>query len=182
MSMTEMKGRIESAGEQAWIQGNLAALDEVYAADYVWRRPPFPDVIGIEAVKESVTSMREAYSDPRYSYDEMIADGNSIAYRYSLHGRHTGQSTTLPILPTGAEVSLVGSVVVPVRDGKIVEEFEYSDYLGFLQQLEAVESVAVLQNSARNPESGAPGSEAERSANCGGRAPSIPYPWGFKCG
>ena len=138
MSLEEMKRKIEWAGAEAWINGNLDALDEVYAADYIWHRPPFPDVKGIDAVKESISAMRAAYSDLHYSYDEMIAEGNSIAYRYSFHGRHTGQSPTLPIPPTGAEVNLVGSVVVHVQDGKIVEEFEYSDYLGFLQQLQVV--------------------------------------------
>jgi len=54
------------------------------------------------------------------------------------HGRHTGQSPSLPILPTGKEVTLVGCIVVHVVDGKIVEEFEQSDYLGFLQQLDVV--------------------------------------------
>jgi hypothetical protein len=33
---------------------------------------------------------------------------------------------------------LSGNVMVHVMDGKIVEEFEFSDYLGVLQQLDAV--------------------------------------------
>ena len=41
----------------------------------------------------------------------------------------------MPIPPSGKEVTLVGCVVVRVEDGKILEEFEYADYLGFLQQL-----------------------------------------------
>lgn len=45
---------------------------------------------------------------------------------------------TILIPPTGKEVTLKGCIVVHVRDGKIVEEFEYSDYLGFLQQLGVV--------------------------------------------
>lgn len=142
MAHEEMKRKIAWAGREAWLKGNLEAFDEVYAADYVWHRPPMPDVSGLEAVKESVAGMRGAYSDINISYDEMIAEGDRIAYRYSWHGRHTGQSPTLPIPPTGAEVTLVGTVVVHVRDGKIVEEFEYSDYLGFMQQLGIVPALA----------------------------------------
>jgi hypothetical protein len=33
---------------------------------------------------------------------------------------------------------LRGCIVVHIADGKIVEEFDYSDYLGFLQQLGVV--------------------------------------------
>ena len=138
MSMEEMKRKIEWAGKEAWLKGNLDAFDEVYAEDYVWHRPPFPDTSGLEAVKESISSMREAYTELEISYDEMVAEGDSIAYRYAFRSRHTGQSPTLPIPPTGKEVTLVGCVVVHVVDGKIVEEFEHSDYLGFLQQLGVV--------------------------------------------
>jgi len=138
MSQEEMKQKIEWAGKEAWIQGNLDALDEVYAEDYVFRRPPLPNLNGLAAAKEYIGSTRESYSDLQISYEEMIAEGGSIAYRYTWRGRHTGQSETLPIPPTGKEVTLVGSVVVHVEDGKVVEEFEYSDYLGFLQQLGVV--------------------------------------------
>lgn len=138
MTHDVMKSKIERAGRKAWLEGNLDALDEVYAEDYVWHRPPFHDVSGLASVKESIGSMREAYSDLQFSYDEMVAEGDSIAYRYTMRGRHTGQSTTLSIPPTGKEVMLTGAVVVHIVDGKIVEEFESSDYLGFLQQLGVV--------------------------------------------
>jgi steroid delta-isomerase-like uncharacterized protein len=138
MSLEAMKGKIRWSGEQAWLKGNLDALDEVYAPDYVWHRPPFPDLVGLDGVKASMTDMRSAYSELRISYVEMVGEGDTIAYRYTWQGKHTGQSPSLPIPPTGKEVILVGCIVVHVVDGKIVEEFEYSDYLGFLQQLGVV--------------------------------------------
>jgi predicted ester cyclase len=138
MSLAEMKAKIRWAGEEAWLNGNLDALDEVYAADYVWHRPPFPDTNGIEAVKKSIEGMRSAYSDIKVVYEEMVGEDSTIAYWYSLRARHTGVSPTMPIPPTGKEVILVGCVVVRIEDGKIVEEFEHSDYLGFLQQLGVV--------------------------------------------
>ena len=52
--------------------------------------------------------------------------------------KHTGQSATVPIPPTGKEVYLKGCTVVHVKDGMVVEELEHADYLGFLQQLEVV--------------------------------------------
>jgi predicted ester cyclase len=133
-----MKGRIRWAGEEAWLKDNLDALDEVYAADYVWHRPPFPDTTGIQAVKESIEGMRSAYSDVQVVYDEMVGEDSTIAYRYSICAKHTGVTPTMPIPPTRKEVALVGCVVVHIVDRKIVEEFEYSDYLGFLQQLGVV--------------------------------------------
>ena len=138
MSLEELKAKIRWAGEEAWLKGNVDAFDELYAADYVWHRPPLPDLSGLEAVKESVAGMRSTYSDIQISYEEMLGEGDSIAYRFSWRAKHTGQSPTLPIPPTGKEVLLQGCIMVHLAGGKIVEEFEYSDYLGFLQQLGVV--------------------------------------------
>ncbi len=138
MSLEELKAKIRWAGEEAWHKGNVDALGEVYAEDYVWRRPPLPDIKGLEAAKQSIAGARAGYSDINPSYDEWIVQGNSIAYRWTFRMKHTGQSATLPIPPTGKEVVLKGCTVVHVKDGMVVEELEYADYLGFLQQLEVV--------------------------------------------
>ena len=137
-SIKEIMAKIRWAGEEAWLKGNLDAFDEVYAVNYVWHRPPFADTSGLEAVKESVAGMRITYSDIQMTYEQMICEGNSIAYRYTWQAKHTGESTTIPIPATGKEVTLKGCVVVHIADGKVIEEFEYSDYLGFLQQLGVV--------------------------------------------
>jgi len=138
MSLEEIKANIRWAGEEAWIRGNLDALDEVYDADYVFHRPPFPDTKGLEAVKQSIAGSRSAYSDIQATYDEWVGEGDTIAYRWTFRLKHTGQSPSLPIPPTGKEVTLVGCTVVHLKDGKVIEEFEYGDYLGFLQQLGVV--------------------------------------------
>ena len=138
MPLEEMKAKIRWAGEEAWLKGNLDALDEIYAPDYVWHRPPFPDLAGLDSVKASMADMRSAYTELRISYADMMAEGSTIAYRYTWAGKHTGLSPSHPIPPTGKEVTLVGCILVHLADGKIVEEFEHSDYLGFLQQLGVV--------------------------------------------
>lgn len=138
MTLKELEAEIRRVGEDAWFRGNVDALNEVYAADYVSHKPPFPDTNGLEAVKQSIVSSRVAYSDMQMTYFDWIAEGSAIAYRYAMQMRHTGVSPTLPIPPTGKVVTLRGCVVVHVKDGKVIEEWEYSDYLGFLQQLGVV--------------------------------------------
>jgi predicted ester cyclase len=138
MSLKELEAKIQWANEEAWYKGNVDAFDEVYAADYVWHRPPFPDVSGLEALKQSTADTRLAYSDRQVTFAEWIAEGDAIAYRLTLRMKHTGVSPTLPIPPTGKEVTLQSCFVAHVKDGKVIEEFEYSDYLGFLQQLGVV--------------------------------------------
>jgi predicted ester cyclase len=49
--------------------------------------------------------------------------------------KHTGVSPTVPVPPTGKEVVMKGGLFVHLKNGKIVEVFEYKEYLGLLQQL-----------------------------------------------
>lgn len=138
MSLQGMKARIQQAGEAAWHRGDLDALDDAYASDYIGRRPPFPDVVGLAGVKQYVADARLSYTDIQMTYDAWAAEGDLVAYRYHCSMKHTGTSPALRIPPTGRELTLQGCVIVQVKDGKVVEDWEYSDYLGFLQQLGVV--------------------------------------------
>jgi hypothetical protein len=40
MSLKEVQAKIQWAGEEAWLEGNVDALKEAYAEDYVSHRPP----------------------------------------------------------------------------------------------------------------------------------------------
>ena len=93
---------------------------------------------GFPATRRTDKAEKLAFSDIQISYEEMVGEGDSLAYRYTWRARHTGQSPALGIPPTGKEALLQGCIVVHLAGGKIVEEFEYSDYLGFLQQLGVV--------------------------------------------
>jgi len=138
MSLKELEAKNQWAFEEAWSKGNVDAFDEVYAADIVWHQPPFPDVSGLEVAKQGIAGMRLAYSNIQIAFAEWIAEGDVIACRLTIRMKHTGVSPTLPIPPTGKEVTLEGCVVYHIKDGKVVEVWEYSDYLGFLQQLGVV--------------------------------------------
>lgn len=138
MSLKELEAKIQHVGEEAWYKGNLDALDDVYAADYVSHRPPYPDLVGLAAAKQFIAGGREAFSDIDADYTEWVAEGNTIVYRYTMRMKHMGATPTLPIPPTGKVVVLTGCILVHVKDGKVVEEWEYDDNLGFLQQLGVV--------------------------------------------
>jgi predicted ester cyclase len=85
-----------------------------------------------------MAGIRRAYSDTQITYGPMIGEGDRIAYRPTWRAGYTGQLQALPIPPTGNEVWMEKCVVVHTKDGKIAEEFEHADYLGFLQQLGVV--------------------------------------------
>ncbi len=131
----ELKAKFQHALEEGWNKGNLDAWDEVYAANYVHHRPPLAVFESLEAEKQSVAKTLQAFSDSQITIHEIVVEGNTTATRWTWRAKHTGLSSSLQIPPTGKEVILVGCNVSHWANGKVIEEWEFSDYLGLLMQL-----------------------------------------------
>ena len=138
MALKEFAAKDSRAMEEAIIKGNVAAFDETHAPNVVTHNPPFPESKGSEAFKQFINEMRQAFTDIRVDWDETITEGNTIARRFTMRMKHTGTYPAIPVPPTGKEVVIKGSAFLHVKDGKIVEVFEYVDWLGMLQQLGVV--------------------------------------------
>jgi len=90
---------------------------------------------GVEAFKKFLTPALHLLTEVRWNWDEVIIEGNTAVQRFTLSGKHTGTHPKVPTTPTGKEVAIEGCAVYHVKNGKIVEFIEYSNYLGFYQQL-----------------------------------------------
>ena len=135
MSLEEFKARYCRALEEAYYEGNLDALDELYAPDVIIHRPPHPDIRGLSEYKQHILTARQAYTDIRFDWEEMVGEGDTVALRSTWRMKHTGESAAVPVPPTGKEVVMRGGLFIHLDNGKGVEVFEYKDYLGLLQQL-----------------------------------------------
>jgi predicted ester cyclase len=135
MSTEELKATIRRVWDEAWNKGNPDALDELYAADYVRHRAPFPDFEGLEAYKQFVAETRISYPDCQLTLHEIIIEGDISAARWTWSGTQTGPSPSTGAPPTGKHGVLAGCSVVRWVEGKCVEEWEGADYLGLFQQL-----------------------------------------------
>ena len=135
----EMKAKIRHVIDEAWNKGNLDALDEIYASNYVVHRFPFPDIEGLEAYKQWVADSRAVYAPLHMTIDDIVLEGDNWAVgRWTAKATHTGQSAALPIPPTGKQITMVGCNVNRAEKGKWVETWEYGDWLGMLQQMGVV--------------------------------------------
>ena len=143
MSLEELKAKYTWGMEEAYYRGNVDALDKLYAPDAIIHQSPFPDIKGLGAYKQYILEARQAYTDIRFDWEEMIGEGSTIALRATWHMRHTGVSPKVPVPPTGKELVMRGGFFVHLKNGKIVEVFEYKDYLSFLQQLGAIQPLKV---------------------------------------
>lgn len=135
----QFKAEARRIFEEAYNNGDLDALDDLFAPHVIVHRSPVRHVVGLAAFKQSLVEARSIYSDLNLSIDEILLEGeNKGASRWTLRGTHTGQSQNLPIPPTGKQVVYTGSNIFHLQGGKIVEAWEHGDYLGLLQQLGVV--------------------------------------------
>ena len=87
-----MKAKFRRVVDEAWNKGNLDSLDELHSTDYVEHRPPFPDVVGLDAFKQTVAGAKLTCPDFHITIDELILEGDKLAVRFSWTGTHSGQS------------------------------------------------------------------------------------------
>ena len=121
--------------EEAWNKGNLDVLDEVCVADFVQHRTPFPDYESLDAYKEYIEGTRKAYPDLKFTIKEIIVDGDTSAILFTFQGTHEGESMMFPIPPTGKQVTMSGCNIGHWVEGKVVEEWVFSDWFGLMKQL-----------------------------------------------
>ncbi len=123
--------------EEAFVGGRLDAVDELIAADAVSHDPAIPESVrGPEGVKQVIAGYRAAFPDLRIEIQDQIADGGSVATRWTARGTHQGDF--MGLAPTGREATVTGITIDRIADGKIVESWSNWDTLGLLQQLGAI--------------------------------------------
>ena len=135
MTPEEMKAALEKMNDDAWHTRDLGAAYAIYADDVVFQRVPFPPVVGKEANKQADAGTLAAFTETRSTIDEMIVEDDTAVLRWTWEAAHTGTLPSLGIPATGKHVRMVGCSVYHFSDGKIVEQWEYGDTLGLLQQL-----------------------------------------------
>ncbi len=121
--------------DEVWNKGRAEAIAEMFAADGI-ARGLGDELHGPEQFKVFHARFREAMPDLRIEMDELIAEGDRVAYRFTASGTHRGDSLGFAATNRGARFVGMGSVVI--RDGMIVEGWNVLDQLGMLTQLGAV--------------------------------------------
>ena len=132
MSIEENKATIRRFTD-AWNGGNLDIIDEILAADYVWHDT---EISGIEPFKNNVSWWRTVFSDLHFVIEDMIAQGDKVAARFTCSGTHKADFAGVP--PTGKRVTWTAIVIFRCTGGKIVELWANEDSLGRLQQIGAI--------------------------------------------
>jgi predicted ester cyclase len=133
MSPAENKALVRRFYEEI-DKGNLDAMDEFLAEDYIDHTPPpFPGLApGREGVKQAFKMFWEA--TPGYHHiEDQIAEGDKVVTRLTSYGKHTGD---LPGAPrTGNDMKMTSITIHRIANGKLVEKWSEKDMIALLTQI-----------------------------------------------
>lgn len=117
--------RVRAAWDLAWNQGNIEALDQLLAPDYVRTSLADPKVLDREGMKRLVADVRRGFPDLRTEIDQCIEADGSLAVLWRSQGTHLGEYYGVP--PTGKTVQAAGASFFRARGVVVVEEVETWD-------------------------------------------------------
>ncbi len=128
------KDKVRRLFDQVLNAGKLSLLDTLIGAAYVDHNPSSGQPAGAAGVKGKVEALRASFPDLRYTLEDLVAEGDLVAARYSWRGTHKGEAF-LGIPPSGKSILVRGMDFYRLREGRIVEHWDNIDELGMLTQL-----------------------------------------------
>ena len=105
--------------EEMWNGGNAALAREIFT------RP--------EGVERFVNQFLLSFPDLQHTVEEMIAEGDQVAVRFSASGMHAGQ--WMDFAATGRSIHYSGVTLAHIKGDKIIEHHTWWDKAGLMEQV-----------------------------------------------
>jgi predicted ester cyclase len=115
------------------VNENRRLLLELYTTTYIYHLPSSSEVMDLARVKEVDTMFHAAFPDLHFTLVDMVAEGDKVAYRYTVCGTHMGDFMGIAV--TGKQILVTGTLTTRIVDGKFQEDWENIDMFALMQQL-----------------------------------------------
>lgn len=129
---------LENARQQ-WNAGSLDGYLELYD-DRIQLHGLAPEPLDKPGVRAFYQGMWDAFDDRLLEFQEVLEDGDTLAVRFTLTARHTGEFMGIP--PTERPIVLPGLTTMRFEGDRVVERHTIGDMLGLMVQLGAVPAPA----------------------------------------
>jgi predicted ester cyclase len=134
MDGAELKAKTIRFTEECYNKGDLRFMDELFDPNVVTHTPR-QDLRGLEAYKQWAMDFRIDFPDNHIVIHEIIAEGNTVADRWTSSGTFTGPGKLFSVPGTGKKGVLKGTWFAHFVNGRIVENWYTYDLLAWLQQI-----------------------------------------------
>ena len=129
------KGIIRRYVDEVYTKGNLDVLEELISPHYV-NHTEERDIEGIEGLRAFALAMRAALPDMRHTIHVQLTEGDLEAHRWTISGTHQGEWAGIPA--SGNPVAVKGLSLSRIEDGKVAEEWTFTNSLEMMMQIGAL--------------------------------------------
>jgi predicted ester cyclase len=133
----------------AWGTGDTAVFAEILVPDFVDHAHPDWQP-GSASLGENLRQFRQAFSDVQFTVDQVLCEGDLVAFRATIRAKHTGWYG--PFAPTGKPVTYHAMDIMRIEHDRIAEIWALADTLDWVRQLGATVTL---------PDAAPPSSDAE---------------------
>ena len=133
--MSEANKAVVRRAYEAFEKGP-GAMDDVLAPNVVVHGPGAPGPMDREAFKQFRNTLYTGFPDLLHTIEDMIAEGDKGASRFTGRGTHQGEFMGVPA--TGKQVVLTGLIVNRVVGDELAEQWHEFDSVGLMQQIGAI--------------------------------------------
>jgi predicted ester cyclase len=131
MSLEENKSVVRRAYELS-TKKDTAALFEMYDPGYIEHMPDGDQTL--EQLKHGIPVFFAAFPDLRFTIEDMVAEGDKVAYRVTVTGTHTG-GPYMGLAPSGKRIEMRNTSIKRIAHGKLAESWGTLDTLSMMRQL-----------------------------------------------
>ena len=135
----ENKALIRRWFDEVWNKGRAGAIREMFAEDGIAHGlsdDAANPLRGPAGFLPFHAQFRGAFPDIEVVVEDQIAEGDMVATRCSVRGKHVGDS--LGFAATQAPVEFTGITITRIKDRKIVEAWNNFDFMRMYRQLGAI--------------------------------------------
>ena len=121
--------------DEVWNKGRAEAIDEMFDENGIAHGlgdDPANPIKGPRNFRPFYDAFRQAFPHMIIDIEDMVAEGDKVAARCSVHAKHEGE--LMGRAATQAAVEFTGMTIVRIADGKIVEAWNNFDFMTMYRQ------------------------------------------------
>ena len=133
MSPEENKDVVRRFIEEIQNAGRVELIEEIFAPDFVDHNPLPGFAPTRNGTKQMFSYVRKSFPDFHMTINSMIAEGDMVATRKTLHATHQGEY--MGVQPTGNHLQMEVIDIFSVAYGKLAEHWTVIDRFAMMEQL-----------------------------------------------
>jgi steroid delta-isomerase-like uncharacterized protein len=118
--------------EEIFNRGAIDQLGALVSPDFVGPG----ELRGPANLAATITALRTGFPDIVYTVEDLVAEGDRVAVRWTWRGTQTGAFRSFAA--SGNRVSNTGFAIFQIADGKLIRSWIETDRLGFLLSIGAI--------------------------------------------